>query len=124
MFCAGPNVITYGYYSDSFGIWYSGVTVTNDPCATAITRPTNWVAAAHSHPFFTTPAQYRAGVGCRGDRSFLTVDELNGVNSTNANFGSGDTSNFSSTGKPLYMRVPNGDRVKKLLGTTVTTVYP
>ncbi len=124
MFCAGQNVITYGYYSDSFGIWYSGATVTNDPCATAITRPTNWVAAAHSHPFFTTAAQYRAGVGCGGDRSFLNSQELQAVNATNANFGPGDISNFSSTGKPLYMRVPNGDRVKKLLGTSVTTVYP
>lgn len=97
---------------------------TNDPCATRITLADNWVAAAHSHPYFDSLAEYRAGVGCRGDQSFHTPDELAAVNSTNADFSAGDRTAFSSRGKPLYMRVPRGDRVKKLLGNTTTTVFP
>ncbi len=120
--CAGIDVITPRNQTTSW-------TTTQDPCATAIQPAPYWVAAAHSHPFFTTAAQYRAGVGCLRDQNVLTPTQLNQVNILNEEFSvEGDIAAFCARTQPLYMRVPIGDRVKKLqgsaLGCTVTTVFP
>lgn len=122
--CPQNDTTATGYDTSSWS-------TTQDPCQTSILLPTTgWVGAVHSHPHFATASEYRAGIGCRGDKSFLNASQLSVVNATNENFGPGDIAGFRNRESPLYMRTPAASVVvKKLLGSsggayTISNIYP
>jgi hypothetical protein len=129
--CIGQTTMSYVRFTDSFAQIYPplGTGPTMDPCRTNILVGPSTVGAAHTHPYFTTAAQYLAEGGCHGDTVTPTISELNQLNQANVNFGSGDISGFRNGTIPLYLKTPLGNRVRKLVGTggggyTVVEVYP
>jgi len=126
MYCVGPDVLTFGYYNDSFGAVYPEFPdPTNDPCATKTYPQSDGNSAgAHSHPYFKTAAEFQRGIGCHGQKWLTpTQPELDALNRDNANFSEGDISAYRCQASPLYVRSPNADSVRKLQGTPGSCKY-
>jgi hypothetical protein len=101
-----------------------------DPCALA-SKVVAIVAGAHSHPYFTSAAQFHAGIGCFGDQDPITMAELDNLNLQNQNFSNNppeagpDDTDFALAYAPLYLLVPLGGVVKRLpQNLAPETVYP
>lgn len=132
MFCVGPDVVTFGYYNDSFGLHYSDLTPTNDPCATKTVPTDANSAGVHSHPYFQTATEYRRGLGCHGSQASPSPAELAALNQQNRDFSSGDIAEFRCRAAALFVRSPQADQVRRLQGRpgsgncpyTNTRVYP
>ena len=126
IYCVGPDVLTFGNYNDSFGEIYTDFpNPTNDPCATRVyPQPDGNSAGAHSHPYFTSAAQYKRGAGCHGQNWYTpSPSELATLNQQNVNFSDGDIAAFRCQASPLYVRSPNADSVRKLQGTPSNCRY-
>ncbi len=99
---------TYVTLTDYVDSWQT----TNDPCGLAYMGPVA-LAYAHTHPWFDTASEYRAGNGCLGDQSSPTPQQLNVLNTTTqTRFSDNDRNFVSVNNKPLYLRIPSGTQYK------------
>jgi hypothetical protein len=102
-----PGVVTYLHFSDSFGDFYGNAT--DDPCASQVV----WGASLpgrggdlHSHPKFTTTAQFNRGVGCNGDLTPRDATYLQARNVINEQLSGVDITNGAPG--PKYLKTPTG----------------
>jgi hypothetical protein len=125
MYCPSnpTSSITYDGYFESFG----AVAPTNDPCRVSVAvGATNQAGLVHTHPKFTTAAEYMRGNGCNNDQPNPppTYEELQTINALNAAFSAADRNVAVSHGKPFYMRTPAGWVKKVNPNLAEYQVYP
>lgn len=134
--CLSPGTfeIVPGSLNDSFREIYPSGAFSNDPCLSTITTPTLYgsTLGLHTHPHFTTAAQYLRGNGCNGDTNYPSPAQLQQINQQNIAPSANDRNAFRCLATPLYVRSPAADRVTRIQGTpgtgfcpfTETVVYP
>ena len=124
MRCTGTNTVSTLAFNDSFHEVWSGASMTNDPCRVDVGWIPNYnlVGAAHSHPLFTTAAEYNRRNGCHSDKDpFITPSELNNINLQNEEFSyhpNGSDNLYPAGRVPLYLLTPNADKIKELTCST------
>jgi len=129
--CMGPNLVTVFDFNDSFGKIYPYMPFTNDPCKTTVYLSLigqGIVGGMHKHPYFQSPDEYTAGLGCFQDKRSPTISQLDQLNIMNQDFSDNDKNAFRGSspaaGWPFYLRVPTGSAVKRFLSNTTTGVWP
>lgn len=108
IFCNSGQVAVDSRYSSfppPIGPWQANPTY--DPCRVFL-NPVDALAVVHSHPFFSSPADYNAGNGCNGQPDpTISQVQLNALNFlVNVQFSQADKDWVSHHGIPLYMRNP------------------
>src|SRR6185503_14553301 len=92
MRCDATGIVTYTHFSDSFGTYYGNAT--NDPCKSEVVYGFNDRGGdLHSHPRFTTTAQFNAGLGCLGNTNPQSDAALQALNVLNEDYSGGDITN-------------------------------
>lgn len=122
MKCDSSGIVTYPFWSDSFGQFYGYPT--NDPCK-SYTLAADFPERAgelHSHPYFTTTEEYNRGNGCHGDKTPRSEAFLQSMNAANEDFSGYDVAN----GEPgvHYLKTPTGQVRRRNFESWSTPIYP
>ena len=122
LLCTVPNAPTGDHPSTSWSQSWGTSGPTMDPCRVNIGwNSENAKAGLHRHPFFTSVAEYEAGVTCHQDPISRTLSEVLTLNTDNNNFGPGDYT-FSNTKGPIYLLTPTGSNIKRLTNGVSSTI--
>ena len=104
-----PNAIESMYLTSSFSAGEA-----QDPCKVNqyLDRSEDIKGVGHTHPYFTSAAQYNAGVGCFEDKTPPNEDQLDLLNERNKHFSNGDKDAHPLFKVDAYLGTPQRDAVR------------